>query len=148
MLPRPARSRPIRTAASAAFDQRHARDLVRLEADYRAGRAHAWPDRITAALDAQDLYGPEVDVACLAVEPAVDQWEAGEAAPTWEQLVALSELAGCTVEFFTESARPELGPVILCGPSGCEVVGPRVPVPPYRPPAPVVGLPHADGALW
>ena len=62
--------------------------------------------------------------------------------------MALSELAGCTVEFFTEVDRPELGPVILCGPTGCEVVAPRIPVPPWRPPAPVVGLPHSDGALW
>lgn len=40
----------------------------------RAGRPY--PERLTAALDLRELYGPEVDIACGAVEPAVDRWEA------------------------------------------------------------------------
>ncbi|AWZ24755.1 hypothetical protein CEJ39_11705 [Rhodococcus pyridinivorans] len=35
-------------------------------------------------------FGPEVDAACLAEEPAVDRWEAGIEYPSWEQTVALA----------------------------------------------------------
>jgi hypothetical protein len=135
------RSTP-RTMLDARVDQaaaQAAQALVRLEADYRAGRAVAYPDRITFALDYHDLEGPDVDVACLAVEPAVDQWEAGEAAPSWEQLVALSELTGYPVPFFTRETL-EIGPVWMCGDLTCEVVAPRPPVPPWRPPATVTPL--------
>lgn len=59
------------------------------------------PDRITLALDMCGLHGPEVDIACGAAEPEVDQWEAGERYPSWEQLRALAALTGCTPRFFT-----------------------------------------------
>lgn len=132
------RSKP-RTMREVAADQADAKALARLEADYRAGRALAYPSRITFALDSHDLYGPEVDIACLAVEPAVDQWEAGEAAPTWEQLVALSELTGCAPAFFTRDL-PELGPVFVCGEVTAEVVQPRPRVEPFRPAATVTPM--------
>ncbi|MEA1798290.1 MULTISPECIES: helix-turn-helix domain-containing protein [Rhodococcus] len=50
------------------------------------------PYRITRALDAAELYGPEVDVACGVQEPAVDEWEAGTRYPSFEQLLALAAL--------------------------------------------------------
>lgn len=59
------------------------------------------PHRITAALDAKALQGPEVDLACGVEEPAVDQWEAGTLYPTWEQLCALADLCGVQVWLFT-----------------------------------------------
>ena len=75
------------------------------EADAAAHQAWelgaAVPHRITIALDLCQLYGPEVDLACGAREPAVDQWEEGSRYPTWEQLVALAELTGFPVGFFT-----------------------------------------------
>ncbi|MDF3320228.1 hypothetical protein P3G66_31950, partial [Rhodococcus sp. C3V] len=41
--------------------------------------------RITRALDAAELYGPDVDIACGAQEPAVDEWEAGTRYPSFGQ---------------------------------------------------------------
>jgi hypothetical protein len=58
------------------------------------------PAHITIALDALDLYGPEVDAACLAREPEVDEWEAGRLYPQWEQVVALAALTGKQSDFF------------------------------------------------
>lgn len=58
------------------------------------------PARITMALDLRGLYGPEVDVACGAVEPAVDLWELGLEVPTWAQLELLSKLVGIPVPWF------------------------------------------------
>ena len=60
------------------------------------------PARATLSLDALDLYGPEVDIACGVVEPAVDQWEAGTLIPTPEQVVALAALTRMPVEYFYE----------------------------------------------
>lgn len=68
------------------------------------------PYRITLALDSHGLYGPEVDAACEAREPEVDQWEAGERYPTWRQLCALSRLTGNTARFFTFDDAP--GPAL------------------------------------
>lgn len=50
------------------------------------------PYRITRALDAAELYGPEVDIACGAQEPACGDWEAGTRYPSFEQLLALAAL--------------------------------------------------------
>jgi hypothetical protein len=50
-------------------------------------------------LDAQALYGPEVDKACGAEEPDVDLWEAGKLYPTWRQVLMLAELTGNTPRF-------------------------------------------------
>lgn len=79
--------------------------LARLADDreaYRRWRAGlVCPHRITMALDMHDLHGPDVDIACKAAEPEVDQWEAGERYPSWAQLVALAELTGMTARWFT-----------------------------------------------
>lgn len=61
---------------------------------WRAGELR--PYRITMALDARRLYGPEVGVACGAAEPDVDLWEAGKLYPTWEQVLLLAKLTGVT----------------------------------------------------
>jgi hypothetical protein len=127
-------------ALARQWKARNAAALVRLEADYRAGRALAYPGRITFALDFQSLDGPSVDRACLAEEPAVDQWEAGEAAPTWEQLVALAGLTGYPVPFFTRGPLSPAGPGWLCGDDGCETVPAADPVEPFRPPPPLATL--------
>lgn len=73
--------------------------LQAAERDWAAGKVV--PHRITTALDARSLHGPEVDEACGVEEPAVDEWEAGTRYPTWEQLCALAELCGVTPRFFT-----------------------------------------------
>lgn len=64
------------------------------------------PYRITAALDSHELYGPEVDRACGAEEPAVDMWEAGTLYPTWEQLCALAKLTETYPWLFTPATGP------------------------------------------
>lgn len=58
------------------------------------------PYRITTALDARGLYGPEVDRALGGEEPMVDLWESGDLVPTREQVEALAELTGYPVRFF------------------------------------------------
>ena len=63
-------------------------------------RGEMKPAGITLMLDMNGLEGPEVDTACLAAEPDVDNWEAGTLYPSWEQVVALAELVGCSPEFF------------------------------------------------
>lgn len=67
-------------------------------AGWRAGRVV--PFRITMALDMRGLDGPDVDIACGAAEPDVDQWEAGELYPTFEQLLALAELTDMPPHYF------------------------------------------------
>ncbi|MEX7469096.1 hypothetical protein AB4Z39_05215 [Mycobacterium adipatum] len=76
------------------------------------------PRAITAALDVRALYGPEVDEACGVQEPAVDQWEAGQLYPSWEQLEALSRLTGFPVQFFTRAHDSEITGGFLCQRSG------------------------------
>lgn len=78
----------------------------------RWARGLTVPYRITLALDIRQLYGPQVDAACGAKEPDVDQWETGEKYPTWEHLQLLAELTQFPVEFFT----PEPGHVHALGP--------------------------------
>ena len=51
---------------------------------------------ITAALDIRALYAPKVDRACGVEEPAVDQWEAAQLYPSWEQVEAPARLTGTT----------------------------------------------------
>lgn len=104
------------------------------QAAYRAWAAgHVIPDRITTALDANALYGPEVDRACGVEEPAVDEWEAGVRYPSWEQLQALAALCGVTTSIFTIDPQVTFtGPVIICDRSkrknGCQFVERRNPV--------------------
>lgn len=76
------------------------------------------PRAITAALDMRELYGPEVDRACGVEEPAVDQWEAGQLYPSWEQLEALSKLSGFPAQFFTRAFGGEIGGGFICQRSG------------------------------
>lgn len=63
----------------------------RLDDEYvqwRAGRL--CPAAIRLHMDARGAEGPEVDVACLVAEPAVDEWELGIRYPTWEQTLTPS----------------------------------------------------------
>lgn len=76
------------------------------------------PRAITAALDMRALYGPEVDEACGVQEPAVDQWEAGQLYPSWEQLEALSRLTEFPVRFFTRDGVSEVTGGFVCQRSG------------------------------
>jgi hypothetical protein len=73
------------------------------------------PRRITLALDARGLYGPDVDTACGAREPDVDRWEDPNdpLLPTAEQLVKLAALTGMTVEWFNGD-EPPLGRLFIC----------------------------------
>lgn len=88
--------------ASRARSRQHNREAYQR---WRAGLVIPW--RITMALDLRSLYGPDVDLACKAQEPDVDQWEAGERYPTWEQLVALADLTGFPPRFFVlDGAAP------------------------------------------
>lgn len=88
----------IRTREAA---QRRGRAKLTRDADdaiayklWRAGELR--PYRLTTALNAANLYGPEVDEACGASEPDVDLWEAGKLYPTWEQVQLLAKLTGVT----------------------------------------------------
>lgn len=100
-----------------------AQALQKAERDWRAGKMV--PCRITVALNANSLYGPEVDVACGAEEPAVDQWEAGILYPTWQQVLLLAELCGVTPGFFMQDFAGDKEPMrgIICsrgrGGRGC-----------------------------
>jgi hypothetical protein len=92
--------------------------------DGQADPFEAWrdglvsPRAITTALDMRALYGPEVDLACGVQEPAVDQWEAGQLYPSWEQLEALSRLTEFPVRFFTRTPDGELTGGFMCQRSG------------------------------
>jgi hypothetical protein len=87
------------------------------------------PQRITAALDVQGLFGPEVDRACGVEEPTVDLWESGEMVPTPEQVEALACLTGFPVHYFYKPATEPLRDVWLCGDDGCEILNPSPPPP-------------------
>lgn len=78
------------------------REEKRGHSEWAAGRL--CPDRITLTLDAKGLEGPEVDAQCLAQEPEVDLWEAGELYPTWEQTKALAHLCGVTPRFLMQDS--------------------------------------------
>lgn len=80
-----------------------------------------YPYRITAALDMNELYGPEVDRALGGEEPMVDLWETGELVPTVEQIKLLAEMTGVTPEFFYRLPMPG-APGFICGDDGCERV--------------------------
>lgn len=58
------------------------------------------PWRITTALDARGLDGPEVDRALGGEEPMVDMWEAGDLVPTRAEIDALAKLTGYAAWFF------------------------------------------------
>lgn len=86
------RAQAIQSRSAAEAAHRNAHD------DWRAGRVVPW--RITMALDAHRLYGPQVDEACGVAEPTVDMWEAGLIYPSWEQLCALAKLTLVTPGMF------------------------------------------------
>jgi hypothetical protein len=98
---------------------RRVRDLERR---FRSGDVCIYPERVTTALDIMGLEGPEVDVACLAREPAVDDWEAGRSVPTWEQLTALAALTEFPVTFFFIEPTATPGDTFICGEGGCDVL--------------------------
>jgi hypothetical protein len=50
------------------------------------------PHRITVALDRAKLFGPTADGKVGAVEPDLDNWEAGISQPTEQQLAKLAAL--------------------------------------------------------
>lgn len=115
----------------------------------RARGGRPYPERITLALDLGGHEGPEVDIACGAVEPAVDRWETGEEIPTMEQLRLLGQLTGFPVGFFFTEPGPRLdetrmfvcaidptgGSVQLNGPEQPEQL-PLLPSPPPSLPVP------------
>lgn len=109
----------------------------------RGGRPY--PERITQALDLKLLQGPEVDIACGAVEPAVDRWETGEEVPTERQLELLAALTEMPLGFFFNPPTVRIDHGIACsidegGPNGeCTVID-------RRPDAPVIPLFRAT--LW
>ena len=78
------------------------------------------PKRITMALDARGLYGPEVDEALGVREPAVDCWETGIVTPTSEQIARLSTLTGYAIRFFYDDDPPSLDYGWMCGTQGCQ----------------------------
>lgn len=71
------------------------------------------PSRITHALNARQLYGPQVDAACLAAEPDVDEWEAGRRYPSPAQVEALAALTAYPLEWFYRGPLPVAA--FLCG---------------------------------
>lgn len=81
------------------------------------------PERITTALDAAGLWGPEVDRACGVEEPTVDLWESGALVPTRGQVEALAALTGLTPAFFYRDSPKRIA-VWMCGDDGCEWVEP------------------------
>jgi hypothetical protein len=78
--------------SAAAFRRQQMRQSDLDEARRLWGEGKMVPQRITMALDVRKLYGPEVDIACGAVEPDVDRWEAGKLYPTWRQVLLLAQL--------------------------------------------------------
>ncbi len=93
--------------SKAAAPQRAERDIDQARVAY--DQRKLIPARITQALDLRQLYGPEVDEACDAVEPDVDRWEAGELYPTWEQVLLLAKLTDFPPKYFflPMSSTPE-----------------------------------------
>jgi hypothetical protein len=102
----------VRTYMTALLEQRERKAI-------EARQGKPYPRRITQALDSRELYGPEVDIACGAVEPAVDRWETGEEVPTWEQLEKLAELTHYPIAFFfMEPGEPLTGFMCIRGGKG------------------------------
>ena len=89
---------------------------------YYAGKTPT-PERITAALDIREMYGPEVDQALGGEEPMVDEWESGARVPTFKQMQALEMLTGFPVKFFYQPPPPPIGNGWICGSDGCYPLG-------------------------
>jgi hypothetical protein len=105
---------PAQATAANARHRRRAAESAELTRRDDALARRAWaaglisPCAITIALDAQGLYGPDVDRACLAEEPDVDLWETGKLYPRWDQLVALATLTHVTPRWFTNGPHTPL----------------------------------------
>ncbi|MEU7591272.1 hypothetical protein AB0A95_33870 [Micromonospora sp. NPDC049230] len=90
------------------------------------------PGRITIALDARGLYGPEVDLQVGTYEGNpdgdVDAWELGEAVPQRWQVRLIAELAQVTVASLHWPLEPgeTEGRMWVCGRSGPNGGGRRV----------------------
>lgn len=80
--------------------------LPDLDTRERWRRGYIAPWRITTALDQGGFEGPDVDIACGAVEPAVDRWEAGTEYPSYEQLHLLAKLTGRPPAWFVQDGEP------------------------------------------
>lgn len=78
---------------------------------------HLNPHRITVALDRAGLFGPSADAKLGAVEPDLDNWEAGRSQPSRAQLERLARMANVTDSFFflDDDQVPELTVAIMCG---------------------------------
>ena len=87
------------------------------------------PSRITCALDACGLYGPEVDIACGTTEPHVDRWEAGAEHPTPAQVELLAALTSFLPAFFYGPPVEPVEHLFLCGPQD---ICPSLKLPPVR----------------
>jgi len=74
------------------------------------------PHRITIALDRAKLFGPSADAKLDAVEPDLDNWEAGRSRPSESQLAKLGRLANLPREFFDlpDDAHPRITVVRVC----------------------------------
>lgn len=85
--------------------------------ELEAGTMRPERTRITSALDARGMDGPEVDEAlgvANALDTVVDSWEAGEAVPSAEELRRLAFLTGYTVSWFFGGPMPTLEGVFIC----------------------------------
>lgn len=74
----------------------------------------AVPARITLALDAKGLFGPQVDESLGVREPTVDLWEAGVLLPDRGQIRALAALTGFAEAFFYELSPLPAGRIFVC----------------------------------
>jgi hypothetical protein len=102
------------------------------------------PHRITVALNRAKLFGPSADGKLGAVEPDLDEWEAGRRQPSAAQLKRLSLMANVPLEFFSlpDSAPPKLSVGIICTRGrgrGCHVVV-SMSDEPDRVPQPTLGI--------
>lgn len=110
------RGRDLARQQNARGRDLYARAAERQAEERLLATARPVPARITIALDMCGLEGPEVDIACGAVEPAVDNWEAGIEVPSAEQVRLLAKLCDLPVRYFYEPADELVieGPVFIC----------------------------------
>lgn len=92
--------------------------MTREELELFLEAGHLNPKRVTLALDSIDAEGPDVDVACGAVEPAVDEWEAGTRIPSVDQLLALARYTGMRPEWFFVPGPDDPSWLVFCQRSG------------------------------
>jgi DNA-binding transcriptional regulator YiaG len=114
------RSKRMQEAVRRATQSANKRAIVRaaLEArDLHAAKTQPFqPYRLTWALDAHDLYDPELSEALGAPFGLVDRWEEGLEDPTPEQAARLVKLTGHPLAWFYTPERPlEMGYVTHVG---------------------------------